>query len=238
MNQYSQRIGVMGGMFDPVHRGHILAAEAVLNALDLDELRLVPCKLPNHRHPAAAQVQDRLNMLQLASGHNPRLRVDDRECQRAGVSYTVDTLASLRAEYPSATFVLLTGADAFAGLLKWHRWWDLFELAHLCVVNRPALHIPPPPELNQELQRRGVETAEQLFRCMHGKIFVYNLLDADISSTQIRHMLQQSCDLSGKITQEVLNYIRDKSLYNTAATVTDKADIVQPTPDGVGKSSK
>jgi nicotinate-nucleotide adenylyltransferase len=228
----------MGGMFDPVHRGHILAAEAVLKALDLNELLLVPCKLPNHRNPATAQVQDRLNMLQLASGHNPQLRVDERECRRAGVSYTVDTLASLRAEYPDATLVLVTGADAFAGLLKWHRWRDLFEFAHMCVVERPALHVSPPAELTEELQQRRIDSAEQLFQCKQGRIFVYKLLDADVSSTQIRHMLQQSCDLSGKITPEVLNYIREKSLYHTAAAVTDKADIVQPIPEGVGKSSK
>src|SRR5690606_2685035 len=113
---HAARIGVMGGMFDPVHSGHLQVALTAWHLLELDQLRLVPCHVPNHRAPATATSAQRLEMLQLAAAREPRLRVDAREMERDGISYTVDTLASLRNDFPSSALVLVLGMDAFAGL--------------------------------------------------------------------------------------------------------------------------
>ncbi|MDO8271640.1 MAG: nicotinate (nicotinamide) nucleotide adenylyltransferase, partial [Gammaproteobacteria bacterium] len=179
-------IGVMGGMFDPVHNGHIAVALAALKALALDELRLIPCHLPNHRGPASASAQERLAMLRLAAAVDDRLRVDDRECLRPGVSYTVDTLESLRAEHETAVLVLIVGADAFAGLTGWHRWQEIFGLANVLVVSRPRAFATWPAALQEEVQQRQVSSGELLCAQTQGSVLLLQDLQWDISSTQVR----------------------------------------------------
>jgi len=190
------RIGVMGGMFDPVHSGHLQAALTAVRLLALDQLRLVPCHVPNHRGPAKASPAERLEMLQLATADEPRLLVDPREMERDGVSYTVDTLASLRSDFPEATLVLVLGWDAFSGLPSWHRWRDLLTLAHMLVISRPSATSEQPliDGLAQTLRRCQVASTEELFSQPAGAILVTDELQVDISSTQVRNLLHDGSD--------------------------------------------
>lgn len=208
-----RRIGVLGGMFDPVHLGHLQVAAVALDELALDELRMVPCHLPNHRGPAAASAQARLDMLRLATRGQPRILVDDRECRHDGISYTVDTLRSLQAEHPAGRFVLVLGADAFAGLERWQHWRDLFTLAHLLVVSRPGDDAAPSPALAEQVRMREVSSAAQMFAQSSGAVLFSSRLQVDISSTAVRQALQDQRATTTLLPPAVQEYVAAHGLY-------------------------
>ena len=131
-------IGIFGGTFDPIHYGHLRPASEIRRTLNLDALYLVPAANPPHRPSPVATPAQRLTMLELALTEFPELQVDDRELQRGGISYTVDTLRSYRSQYPQAALALLVGTDAFDGIETWHQWQQLPELAHIVVMQRPG----------------------------------------------------------------------------------------------------
>jgi nicotinate-nucleotide adenylyltransferase len=136
-------LAILGGTFDPVHHGHLRAAWEAAEALDA-EVRLVPARTPPHRPPPVADAAGRVALLRAALAGQDRRSSDTRELDRDGPSYTVDTLASLRADIgPDRPLVLLVGADAFAGLASWHLWQDLFTFAHIGVLTRPGGHHEP-----------------------------------------------------------------------------------------------
>ena len=209
----TRRIGVLGGMFDPVHLGHLQLASVALEELMLAQLRMVPCHLPNHRGPATASAQARLAMLRLATQSEPRILVDDRECLRDGISYTVDTLMALRQEFPTAALVLVLGADAFAGLEHWHRWEDLFMLAHLLVVSRPGEAVALSPALAREVLAREVPSAAQMFATSSGACLFSRHLQVDISSTAMRQVLRDRGATTSLLPQCVRDYIDTHALY-------------------------
>jgi nicotinate-nucleotide adenylyltransferase len=217
----TRRIGVMGGMFDPVHTGHVAAAVAALDSLSLDELRLIPCADPFHRDAAVADADDRVAMLKLAAQTDARLLVDDRELKRQGVSYTVDTLLSLHDDFPDSVFVLVLGEDAFDNLPHWHRWQDLFGLCHICVINRPNVNQVPRSDsstaqaLQQELTKRQVFSADELFAEHTGRIFLLNKEALQVASNELRRQLRSGTDSSAAtmLPTAVSNYITEHKLY-------------------------
>ena len=213
----THRIGVMGGMFDPVHLGHTAAAMAALEQLRLDELRLVPCATPNHREGAVVSSPHRLNMLQLATGIDERLLIDSRELEREGISYTVDTLRSLHDDFPDCILVLVLGQDAFQSLPGWHKWREIFKLAHVCVVNRPLNSVvatDTEAELNRELLARQTTDAEALFKRSSGSIYMLDKLPLDIASSAVRHNLQAGKVPDAMLSDSVADYIRQHHLYD------------------------
>jgi nicotinate-nucleotide adenylyltransferase len=223
----TRRIGVMGGMFDPVHRGHTEAALAARDVLALDEVRLIPCSTPNHREAAVASAEDRLAMLSLAVRNFPGLIVDSRETQREGISYTVDTLESLRNEFPGAMLVLILGEDAFLTLPGWERWRQIFELAHICVVNRPSSGSGQdngdsqmslrelPSALQAEINLRRTTDIQALFRQKSGGIYLLHKEGLDIASQQLRQTLERGemDSVQEQLDEAVRTYIRDARLY-------------------------
>jgi nicotinate-nucleotide adenylyltransferase len=209
----ARRIGVMGGMFDPVHLGHLEAANVAIETLGLQELRMVPCHVPNHRVSAHASAADRLAMLRLATTDYHRVVIDDRECLREGVSYTVDTLASIAQENPDAILILVLGIDAFAKLPTWHRWQALFMMAHILVLDRPGPVVTIDPDLDMDLECREVDDAERMFWGAQGKILRLGQPQIDISSTAVREQLSASGDAVTNIPRVVKDYIQAHSLY-------------------------
>lgn len=213
----TMRVGIMGGMFDPVHNAHLQVAGIASGELLLDRLHLVPCATPNHRGQPGASQADRLSMLQLAIADKPDWVADDRELRRGGVSYMVDTLTSFRLEFAGAQLVYILGRDSFVSLPGWHRWKEMFELCHLCVVSRPFAGTDAEqstdPELMQEIACRKVGSVGALFSKPAGNIYDINELALGYSSTRVREIL-----LSGKLPdtelpQAVLSYIKRHRLY-------------------------
>ena len=212
-----RRIGVMGGMFDPVHNAHIEAAKLAIQVLDLDLLYMVPCHVPNHRAAAHASAQDRLAMLQLATAKVAKIKVDDRECLRGGVSYTVDTLASVAEDNPGAMLVLVLGIDAFANLPKWHQWQALFVMANVLVLDRPGTPVKIDEALEMDLQYREVSSVDRFFSVPQGRILRLQEPKLEISSTQVREHLQSNNASIAQIPAVVADYIRAKALYQNSA---------------------
>lgn len=143
------RIGVMGGTFDPIHHGHLVAASEVQDRFDLDRVIFVPTGQPwqkSSREVSAAE--DRYLMTVIATASNPRFSVSRVDIDRDGPTYTVDTLTDLRKQYPDAELFFITGADALEQILSWKRAADAFDLAHFIGVTRPGYtlndrHLPP-----------------------------------------------------------------------------------------------
>jgi nicotinate-nucleotide adenylyltransferase len=138
----SRRIGIMGGTFDPIHHGHLVAASEVQSRFDLDEVIFVPTGHPwqkSDREVSAAE--DRYLMTVVATASNPRFSVSRVDIDRAGVTYTVDTLRDLRAKYPDDELFFITGADAMQQILSWRDVNELFRLAHFVGVTRPGYHL-------------------------------------------------------------------------------------------------
>lgn len=206
-------IGIFGGTFDPVHFGHLRAAVEAREKLALSELRLLPAGCPPHRDTPGASPEQRLEMLRLAVACCDELRVDDREVRRPGFSYMVDTLAEIRRESGALPVLLVVGQDAANALDGWHRWRELFELAHLVVMRRPDAHFECRGELRAEFERRRVHEADRLHGAPAGGVLSVELTQLDISSTDIRERLAHGRSPRYLLPDAVLDYIRSQGLY-------------------------
>jgi nicotinate-nucleotide adenylyltransferase len=202
-----------------VHYGHLRLAAEVRNTLAPIEVRLVPAFDPPHRRAPRATAPDRLAMLELALREFPGIHVDTREIARGGKSYTVDTLAELRTAMPQRPLVLLVGADAFRGLSTWHRWEELFDLAHVVVIPRPgiALGEPLPGPLADAWRARKTDDSNLLRARPAGSIYIQPVTAQPISSTAIRAALvrggSEPVDIAGLLPASVLAYIEARRLY-------------------------
>ena len=132
----------MGGTFDPIHHGHLVAASEVADLFALDEVVFVPTGQPWQKGSRqVSPAEDRYLMTVVATASNPRFTVDRADIDRPGPTYTVDTLYDLRARHPDSDLFFITGADALAQILTWQRVDELFELAHFIGVTRPGYHL-------------------------------------------------------------------------------------------------
>lgn len=203
-------IGIFGGTFDPVHYGHLRSALEVKEAFNLAEVRLIPSSVPPHRPQPAATATMRLEMLELAVKNQPGLTIDTRELYRAGQSYMVDTLNSLRAEFPDQRLLLFIGCDAFNGLMSWHRWRQLFDYAHIVVMTRPGFAIQG---LGAFLNARLAGAMPELEASPGGKLFFQPVTQLDISATAIRKMIAEKQNPGFLLPDAVIEYIRQNKLY-------------------------
>jgi nicotinate-nucleotide adenylyltransferase len=138
-NGAAKRLGVMGGTFDPIHHGHLVAASEVADFFDLDEVIFVPTGQPWQKGDRkVSPAEDRYLMTVIATASNPRFSVSRVDIDRPGETYTIDTLRDLRAEHPDAEFFFITGADALARMVSWRDADQLFTLAHFVGCTRPG----------------------------------------------------------------------------------------------------
>ena len=214
-------LAILGGTFDPVHYGHLRLADDVRRTLHLPEVTLIPAGDPPHRSGPQAPGADRIAMLRLAVREFPGLAVDASEVERSGKSYTVLTLEALRRDDPARPLLLLLGADAFLGLPTWHRWRDIFTLAHIVVVARPgvALRADMSPELAAQWEARIVDDPAILFSSPAGSIYQQDVAPQAISATQIRMQLARGAAGKSAVSQllpsAVLAYIDQNRLYTS-----------------------
>lgn len=182
-------IGLLGGTFDPVHLGHLRPALEILEQVGLREVRLLPGRVPPHRPAPRASAALRSAMVQRAVAAVPGLRVDTRELDRAGPSYTLDTLVSLRRELGAEQpLCWIVGMDSFLSLPRWHRWRELGEHAHFLVARRPGSETALPEALAQWLEPRR-SGAGELHRQPAGLVHFVDTTALAISSTRIRRRL-------------------------------------------------
>ena len=186
--------GVFGGMFDPIHYGHLRTAHELFELLDLESIAFVPAGDPPHRAPPLADAATRVEMVRAAVEGDARFQVDDRELRRSGPSFTVLTLEELRTERGGQPIALIMGMDAFAGLDGWHRARELIGLAHMVVAVRPGAQ-PPRGGLAAELLRaRGCEDPRRLSAAPAGVVHVNHGTQLDVSSSAVREVVAAGRD--------------------------------------------
>ncbi len=215
------RLGIFGGTFDPVHRGHIALAEELVTVLSLDAMYLMPCQLHPHLKQPCATPEQRLAMLDLAVADNNRLGIDDRELRRSGLSYMVDSLTDIRLEQgDSAIICCVLGSDAFADFHHWHRWQVILELANLVVMNRAGQPLCQP--CAEPLLQALIDQSISELNSPAGEVMVVELSPYNISSTAIRNQLSRANSKSGAETsglkasdlpRGVLDFIQKHQLY-------------------------
>lgn len=212
-------IGILGGTFDPIHFGHLRIAIEILAQLPLLELRLLPCGIPPHRPAPPRSAAQRLQMLEYALEDAPEnLIVDDREIRRPGKSYMVDTLQSLKDDYPQQHLALIMGADAFVFFHTWHRYQDILQLAHIIVATRPNTLLLEKnnkqiaPEIIDLLHKQKI-LPQDLLEKSAGGILPWSVTLLDISSSKIRNLLENQQLAHYLLPSKVLDYIQKHKLY-------------------------
>jgi len=209
----NRAVAIFGGTFDPVHYGHLRAAAEVAEQLKVSDFRLLPAGQPPHREGTWADAHHRLAMLELALAPYPDLTVDDREVRRSGPSFMVDTLATLREEAGDAPLLLCVGQDAANQLNRWHRWRELFDLAHLVIMARPLSQPRYPQDLGEMFEQRRVKRTRDLMKSPHGLVRQVEITQLAISSTDIRRQLASGRDPRFLLPTTVLAYVRKHQLY-------------------------
>jgi nicotinate-nucleotide adenylyltransferase len=182
------RIGILGGTFDPVHNAHLAMARLALDRLALEKLLWMPTGTPAYRTPPVAPGKDRVAMLRLALGTEPRYAIDERELQPGSSGYTHDTLCALKRESPAASFVLLVGADQYQKRASWHRWPELEKLCEVAVAARPGFRVDAP-------------------------VTTIPMTPSAISASDIRARVARGEDISAMVPPAVAAYIHERGLY-------------------------
>jgi nicotinate-nucleotide adenylyltransferase len=186
-------LALFGGTFDPIHIGHLSVAWEASELLDA-EVRLMPASVPPHRSAPTATAEQRVDMLRAALRGQSRLTLDTRELDRSGPSYTIDTLEEFREEFGDRPLVLLLGADAFAGLRSWQRWRDLFDVAHIGVINRPGVDTFRSVELERAVAPRRTDDPAVVRTEPAGRVIELTVTPLEVSATRIRELLAAGRD--------------------------------------------
>src|SRR5579863_10527682 len=194
MNAAGARIGVMGGTFDPIHHGHLVAASEVAHAFSLDEVVFVPTGQPEDKKNASA-AEDRYLMTVIATASNPRFSVSRVDIDRPGLTYTIDTLRDLRATRgPANQMFFITGADALARIMSWRDVDELFTLAHFVGCTRPG----------HQLTVAGIPD---------GKVSLIEIPALTISSTACRARVAKGEPIWYLVPDGIVQYIAKRGLY-------------------------
>lgn len=212
------RLGVLGGTFDPLHLGHLRAAESVREAMALDRVLFVPARIPPHKAgPEVAPAEDRYRMIQAGIGTQPAFAVSRIEIERQGPSYTIDTLAELRNSGPPGTeLFFVTGVDAFRDIQTWNRWEDLLKSYPFIVHSRPGCRMATAFDaLPESMHSMLVEPSGRSSRPpgRGGVVYLIEAVTLGISSTEVRDMVRHGHSIRYLVPAEVEEYIQKHRLY-------------------------
>lgn len=197
----------MGGTFDPIHHGHLVAASEVAHRFCLDEVIFVPTGQPWQKAgKKVSPAEDRYLMTVIATASNPRFSVSRVDIDRPAVTYTVDTLRDLRTQYPDAQLYFITGADALATILTWQDWVELFELAKFVGVSRPGYELTV-DHLQQQLEEGPADA-----------VTVIEVPALAISSSECRRRAAAGSPVWYLVPDGVVQYISKRHLYMPGAT--------------------
>ncbi|HEX5142395.1 MAG TPA: nicotinate-nucleotide adenylyltransferase [Mycobacterium sp.] len=205
-------MGVMGGTFDPIHNGHLVAASEVADRFELDEVVFVPTGQPWQKHGRyVAPAEDRYLMTVIATASNPRFSVSRVDIDRGGPTYTTDTLRDLQAQNPDAELFFITGADALGSILSWQNWEDLFSMARFIGVSRPGF----------ELDGKHITAARA--ELPPDALTLIEIPALAISSTDCRNRAAQARPIWYLVPDGVVQYVSKRKLYH-------ELDAVRPYP--------
>ncbi len=203
-------IGIFGGTFDPIHLGHLRMAEEVGETLGLQRVLFVPAFQPPHRRAPLATAEQRLAMVRLALDDNPSFAVDEREYQRGGASWMIDTCSALREEHGDTPLVLIMGMDAFNGFTRWRDWQGILQRVHLAVATRPGARAE---DESAELLAKRRTPIHALQHTPGGGIVEVRITALDISATHIRELCAHGRSTRYLLPRNVQDYVQQHALY-------------------------
>ncbi len=209
-------IGIYGGTFDPIHYGHLRPNLELCELYALDHVRFIPAFQPPHRDEPQTPAEQRLEMVAQAIQTEPRFVLDDREIKRGGPSYTVDTLKSLRRDYPDNPLCLLMGMDAFSSIDHWYHWQELLDYTHIIVSQRPETDFHAYEQWPAEIQllyEKHKADRQAISRTLCGNIRLEAVTQLSISATDIRQRLKNKQSIRFLMPEPVINLIKCYNLY-------------------------
>jgi nicotinate-nucleotide adenylyltransferase len=216
-----QRIGIMGGTFNPVHFGHLAAAEEVRERLSLDRVLFIPAFIPPHKQEEnRATAAQRRDMVLLAIAGNEHFGLSDVDLKRGGTSYTIDTINTLRSSSPESKLFFITGLDAFLDIRTWHHWEQLLGLCAFVVLSRPGYHFSDLINLEflndftGELLSLDQGAVQQAHIQPAGfDFYLQRIPQYDISSTDIRNRVREGRNIKYLLPESIEHYIIKNNLY-------------------------
>jgi len=216
MSERANRIGLLGGTFDPIHVGHVALASAAQAAFGFDEISFLPTAISWQKGETSTAAQHRMEMVRQAIAGNPGFVLDDREIRRGGNTYTVDTLSELRSELgPEAVLVLLLGSDQLRNLSTWRRYRDLLSLAHIAVTRREQISLARLPEPVEALVAEHAR--DTLPSAPSGAIVFFGMPFVPVSATRLREQLLDGERPRTVLPSGILDYIEHHQLYRPAS---------------------
>lgn len=215
-----QRIGILGGTFNPIHLGHLAAGEDVCDRLRLDRVLFIPAFLPPHKQEDMPSAGDRLEMVRRAIGGNPRFGVSDIEIKRGGMSYTIDTIEELHALHPNADLYFITGLDSFLDIRTWKDWRKLLKRCTFVVLSRESCRFQDLAKMDflnsQEHDLRDLdERRQRQLEIRNGdvRVILERIPFYEISSTDIRSRVKAGKSIKYLLPESVEGYIIEKKYY-------------------------
>ena len=210
----------MGGTFDPIHHGHLVAASEVADRFDLDEVIFVPTGRPWQKvDRTVSPAEDRYLMTVIATASNPRFSVSRVDLDRDKSTYTVDTLRDLNDQHPDADLYFITGADALGSILSWQDWQELFELARFVGVSRPGFEL--------SIEHLG----EHLNRLPPDALTLVEIPALAISSTECRVRVAGDRPVWYLVPDGVVQYISKRDLYRLGGRPDGSVPMSEPAPE-------
>ena len=206
-------VGIFGGSFDPIHKGHTEVILYLLKNLPFEKIVVLPCGYPSHRQVVSSP-EDRFAMTAMAFKKEHRVDVDDREIKRKGLTYSIDTLRELKQDLGNQiSLVWIMGQDVFSTLHEWHKWQEFINEVHLLVMTRPNSFFDNKKISKYLLNSKKTQNFEDLLNVEYTKIFPYSVTPVDISSSQIRENIKLGLDVSSMVFKEVFDHINTEGLY-------------------------
>ncbi len=209
-----ERVGLLGGTFDPIHHGHIFPAIETAKWLKLDHLHLLPAHIPPHKTSTSATPLQRKRMVELVCNEFPLLQLDDRELARDTPSYTIDSVKEISQELTNAQLFFIMGMDSLLSFTTWHQWQNILDYCHIVVNVRPGYQLNKvQPALDPKLNEYIVDDLNQCSQFSNGKIIIHQQLELDISSTALRQQIANNHFDQHKLPRSVIEYIKQQKLY-------------------------
>ncbi len=211
------RVGILGGTFNPIHKAHLLIAEAALEKCRLDQVLFLPASIPPHKEIAGdISFDHRLAMTRAAIAGNPAFAASDFEAKRSGTSFSVDTLRRLQAKNPDDEYFFIIGLDSFRDITIWKDYRQLFSLANIVVARRPGPGDDDPMSLLPVAIKDDFCYDERSLKLRHKSGFEVIFIDdtnLDISSTEIRNSISAGHPVETYVPGPVIDYIDKQGLY-------------------------
>jgi len=197
-------IGIYGGSFNPIHLGHLETATSLKTELKLDHLFFVPCCIPVHKDELIFSSTERLQMIKIALERYPSIELDEREINRGGKSFTIDTLNELKSIYTDSPICLIIGMDSYLSIKSWKDWKKFSQLAHLAVLKREGYK--GENVLLESFQKTS--NAYQLKSQQNGLLFFSNTPLIEVSSSDIRNKISANQNLDNLLPQNIIDYLQ------------------------------